>query len=50
MARCYAVYPELAAMMGRTAFYRGTYALQQAPYALQGGDRESFVDGMAAYV
>jgi aminoglycoside 2''-phosphotransferase len=48
--RLYAVYPGIPAMLERAHFYRGTYALQQALYALRDGDQESFEDGIARYV
>lgn len=48
----YMAYPELAspAVVERTWFYRSTYALQQALWALRAGDEKEFQDGIAAYV
>jgi hypothetical protein len=37
-------------MQKRVAFIRGTYALQQALYALRDGNQADFEDGMQAYV
>jgi aminoglycoside 2''-phosphotransferase len=50
VARCYAVYPEMEQMLPRARLYQGTYALQQALYALRDGNQEDFEDGIAAYV
>jgi aminoglycoside 2''-phosphotransferase len=50
LARCYQVYPELELMLPRARLYRGTYALQQALYALRDGNQEDFADGIAGYV
>ena len=50
VARCYDVYPELERMLPRARLYQGTYALQQALYALRDGNQEDFADGIAAYV
>jgi aminoglycoside 2''-phosphotransferase len=50
VARCYAVYPEMEQMLPRARLYQGTYALQQALYALRDGNQEDFADGIAAYV
>ncbi|HYI13966.1 MAG TPA: phosphotransferase [Thermomicrobiales bacterium] len=45
-------YPELFVpeMQRRASFYRSTFALQQALWALRAGDAEAFDDGIAAYV
>ncbi len=50
--RFYLSYPDLAAasVRERAQFYRSTYALQQALWALRVGDEEDFRDGIAAYV
>ena len=37
-------------MRERVQFYKSTYALQQALYALRDGDKESFDDGIAEYI
>jgi aminoglycoside 2''-phosphotransferase len=50
IARCYAVYPEMEQMLPRARLYQGTYALQQALYALRDGNQADFADGIAAYV
>ena len=52
LERFFPAYPELAAptVRERACFYRGTFALQQALWALETGDAEAFADGMAAYV
>lgn len=36
--------------LGPARLYQGTYALQQALYALRDGNEEDFADGIAAYV
>ncbi len=45
-------YPELLSedRMSRARFYRGTFALQQALWALRSGDRADFEDGIHDYV
>jgi aminoglycoside 2''-phosphotransferase len=48
--RCAAIYPEIAQMLPRARLYRGTFALQQALYALRDGNPADFEDGMAGYV
>ena len=50
LARCYAAYPEMEQVLHRARLYQGTYALQQALYALRDGNQADFVDGIAAYV
>ncbi len=47
--RCCSFYPELKAMMQRAHFYRSTYALQQALYALRDGNQDDFEDGIRDY-
>ena len=47
---CYAVYPELESMLPRVRFYRGTFALQEALYGAETGDREAYASGMEGYV
>ncbi len=42
-------YPEMRATLDRVHFMRGTYALQQALYALRDGNAEDFEDGIAQY-
>lgn len=51
LERCYPAYPVLTsqAMRERAAFYRSTFALQQALWAKRAGDEEEFWDGIAAY-
>jgi aminoglycoside 2''-phosphotransferase len=50
VTRCAAVYPEMAKPLPRARLYRGTYALQQALYALRDGNQADFADGIAAYM
>ena len=50
LARCYHVYPEMERMLPRARLYCGTYALQQALYALRDGNQTDFDEGIAAYV
>ncbi len=50
LARIYQGYPAMATMMERARFYRSTYALQQALYALRDGNEDDFADGIAEYV
>lgn len=42
-------YPEASAYRERAAFYRSTFALQQAWYGLRDGSQEDFEDGIARY-
>lgn len=44
------VYPELAEMRERAAWYRGTFALQEALAGAVDGDTAAFRSGMAGYV
>jgi aminoglycoside 2''-phosphotransferase len=46
-----ACYPTLAdpALRSRARFYRSTFALQQALWAIRAGDAAEFEDGIAAY-
>lgn len=44
------VYPELAEMRERSAWYRGTFALQEALAGAMDGDAAAFRSGMAGYV
>jgi aminoglycoside 2''-phosphotransferase len=48
-ALCLEHYPEMHAMLERAAFYRGTFALQEAYYGLRDGNQEAFEDGIAQY-
>ncbi|MFL5807273.1 MAG: phosphotransferase family protein [Roseiflexaceae bacterium] len=50
IARCATSYPAMAQMLPRARLYEGTYALQQALYALRDGNAGDFADGIAAYV
>lgn len=43
-------YPEMQTMLDRAAFYRGTFALQEAYYGLRDGNRDAFENGIAEYV
>ncbi len=47
---CYTIYPELEEMEERVSFYRGTFALQEALYGAETGDRAAFASGMEMYV
>ncbi len=49
LRRMYVTYPEMDAMVERAEFYKSTYALQQALYALRDNDQASFEDGIAQY-
>lgn len=42
-------YPEIDGMMDRIAFYRGTFALQEALFGLEHEDFEAFRNGLAEY-
>ncbi len=50
--RFYLAYPDLAtaSVRERAGFYRSTFALQQALWALRVGDEEDFRDGIATYI
>jgi aminoglycoside 2''-phosphotransferase len=50
LARGYTIYPEMEQMLPRARLYRGTYALQQALYALRDGNQADFEDGIARYI
>jgi aminoglycoside 2''-phosphotransferase len=50
LARGFGVYPEMAEMLPRARLYRGTFALQQALYALRDGNEADFLDGIRAFV
>lgn len=50
LARGFVVYPEMAQLLPRARLYRGTFALQQALYALRDGNREDFEDGIQHYI
>ena len=43
-------YPEIAPLLARAAFYKGTYALQEALHGLKNNDPQAFQNGMAAYI
>ncbi|HEU0027083.1 MAG TPA: phosphotransferase [Ktedonobacterales bacterium] len=47
--RALIAYPEAAAYLERAAFYRSTFALQQAWYGLRDGSEEDFEWGIARY-
>jgi aminoglycoside 2''-phosphotransferase len=46
----FAAYPELASLLPRAAFYRGTFAIQEALYGVEHGDEGAFAHGIAPYV
>ena len=43
------VYPDIAPILQRAAFYKGTYALQEALHGLKNDDPEAFKSGIAEY-
>jgi aminoglycoside 2''-phosphotransferase len=47
---CADVYPEVRAFIGRIRFYRGTFALLEALFGVEHGDREAFEAGLEKYV
>ena len=49
LRRALAAYPEMAAMLGRARFYRGTFALQEALYGAEHGDPAALERGIAGY-
>lgn len=50
LARGFAVYPAMEQLLPRARRYRPTFALQQALYALRGGNHEDFADGIRDYL
>ena len=42
-------YPFVERMAERLAFYAGTFALQEALFGIENGDRQAFENGIAAY-
>jgi aminoglycoside 2''-phosphotransferase len=50
MERFRTAYPGIDALLERAAFYRGTFALQEALHGLKNGDEGAFRAGMAQYV
>lgn len=49
LARCSSLYPEIASALDRARFYAGTFALQEALFGAEHGDREAFASGIAPY-
>ena len=49
LRRALATYPEMEAMLSRARFYRGTFALQEALYGVEHGDRAAFERGIGGY-
>ena len=49
LERFSAFYPGIDAVLSRARFYAGTFALQEALYGLEDGDREAFERGIAVY-
>ena len=43
------VYPDITPLLQRAAFYKGTYALQEALHGLKNGDPEAFESGIAGF-
>jgi aminoglycoside 2''-phosphotransferase len=50
VARSRESYPTMQHMLPRARLYRGTFALQQALYALQDGNQADFDDGIQDYI
>ncbi len=42
-------HPEVAGLMGRVAFYKGTFALQEALFGLENNDPEAFEAGIKSF-
>jgi aminoglycoside 2''-phosphotransferase len=49
-AQCAESYPAMARALDRVQFYIGTFALQEALFGIENGDREAFRSGIADYV
>ncbi|MFN2231259.1 MAG: phosphotransferase family protein [Anaerolineae bacterium] len=50
LARCAAYYPAIEAASTRIHFYHGTFALQEALFGIENGDRQAFANGMETFV
>ncbi len=46
---CIPAYPQIQSALNRVAFYRGTFALQEAVFGVENGDEEAFRAGIAPY-
>ena len=46
---CAPAYPRIRGALGRVAFYRGTFALQEALFGVENGDEGAFHAGIAPY-
>jgi aminoglycoside 2''-phosphotransferase len=44
--RCWKVYPEIETFMDRVWFYQGTFALEEALFGIENGDKEAFESGI----
>ncbi len=49
LERFSAIYPAIEQVLSRARFYAGTFALQEALYGLEDGDRQAFERGIAQY-
>jgi len=49
LQRFSAIYPGIDALLARSRFYAGTFALQEALYGLEDGDQEAFARGIRSY-
>lgn len=49
LARFSTIYPDIDAVLSRSRFYAGTFALQEALYGLEDGDQQAFERGIADY-
>ena len=47
--RCWKVYPEIESFMDRVRFYQGTFALEEALFGIENGDKAAFESGIAKY-
>jgi aminoglycoside 2''-phosphotransferase len=50
LSRCARYYPEIEAASERIRFYCGTFALQEALFGIENGDKEAFRSGMETFV
>lgn len=48
--KCIALYPNGEEIAERTYFYKGTFALQEALYGVENGDKNAFENGMKDYI
>lgn len=50
LLRMCSVYPTVTSLLERARFYSGTFALQEALFGIENGDREAFESGIESYV